>query len=55
VTQIFVSREKPSPLQSWFASAFVQPIVHLARDMQVTIVADRSIRKTGGRQEAVRS
>jgi two-component system sensor histidine kinase KdpD len=50
VTQIFVSRETPSPLRSWFASAFVQRIVHLARDMQVTIVADRSIRKSGARQ-----
>jgi two-component system sensor histidine kinase KdpD len=45
VTQIFVAREPPSPLRSWFASAFVQRIVHLARDMQVTIVADRSIRQ----------
>ena len=45
VTQIFVTREKPSPLRSWFASAFVQRIVNLARDMQVTVVADRSIRR----------
>ena len=44
VTQIFVTREKPSALQSWFASAFVQRIVKLARDMQVTVVADRSMR-----------
>src|SRR5262249_16118098 len=36
VTQIFVTREKPSALRSWFASAFVQRIVNLARDMQVT-------------------
>ena len=43
VTQIFVTREKPSALRSWFASAFVQRIVNLARDMQVTVVADRSI------------
>jgi two-component system sensor histidine kinase KdpD len=43
VTQIFVTREKPSALQSWFASAFVQRIVNLARDMQVTVVADRSV------------
>jgi len=42
VTQIFVTREKPSALRSWFASAFVQRIVNLARDMQVTVVADRS-------------
>lgn len=44
VTQIFVTRERPSPLRSWFASAFVQRLVHLARDMQVTVVADRSSR-----------
>ena len=44
VTQIFVTREKSSAIQSWFASAFVQRIVNLARDMQVTVVADRSIR-----------
>jgi two-component system sensor histidine kinase KdpD len=43
VTQIFVPRGRPSALQSWFASAFVQRIVNLARDMQVTVVADRSI------------
>jgi len=50
VTQIFVSRGRPSPLRSWFASAFAQRIVNLARDMQVTIVADRSIRKSETRQ-----
>jgi two-component system, OmpR family, sensor histidine kinase KdpD len=44
VTQIFVAREPPTALRSWFASALVQRIVHLARDMQVTVVADRSIR-----------
>jgi two-component system sensor histidine kinase KdpD len=44
VTQIFVTREKASPLHAWFASAFVQRIVNLARDMQVTVVADRSRR-----------
>jgi two-component system sensor histidine kinase KdpD len=42
VTQIFVTREKSSGLRSWFASAFVQRLVNLARDMQVTVVADRS-------------
>ena len=52
VTQIFVAREKPSPLRSWFASAFVQRIVHLARDMQVTIVADRSTRKQDSRTDS---
>ncbi len=44
VTQIFVTREKPTALRSWFASALVQQIVNLARDMQVTVVADRSAR-----------
>jgi two-component system sensor histidine kinase KdpD len=42
VTQIFVTREKPNPLRSWFASAFVQRIVNLARDRQVTVVAERN-------------
>ena len=44
VTQIFVTRQKSSALKSWFASAFVQRLVNLARDMQVTVVADRSKR-----------
>ena len=44
VTQIFVTRERSSAIRSWFASAFVQRIVNLARDMQVTVVADRSVR-----------
>ena len=44
-TQIIVAREKPTALRSWFASALVQRIVHLARDMQVTVVANRSIRR----------
>jgi K+-sensing histidine kinase KdpD len=44
VTQIFVAGEKPTALRSWFASALVQRTVNLARDMQVTVVADRSIR-----------
>jgi two-component system sensor histidine kinase KdpD len=38
VTQIFVRREQLTGLRSWFASAFVQRIVSLARDMQVTVV-----------------
>jgi len=45
VTQIFLSREKSNALRSWFASAFVQRIVNLARDMQVTVVADRSVHR----------
>jgi two-component system sensor histidine kinase KdpD len=44
VTQIFIAREKPTALQSWFAAAQVQRMVNLARDMQVTVVADRSTR-----------
>jgi len=44
VTQMFVAREKPTALRSWFAAASVQQLVNLARDMQVTVVADRSIR-----------
>jgi len=45
VTQIFVTRQKSSAVQSWFASAFVQRLVNHARDMQVTVVADRSRRQ----------
>jgi len=45
ITQIFVTRQKSSALRAWFASAFVQRIVNLARDMQVTVVADRSTRQ----------
>jgi two-component system sensor histidine kinase KdpD len=45
VTQIFITRGKPTALRSWFAAALVQRIVHLARDMQVTVVADRSTRR----------
>ncbi len=47
VTQILVAREQPNPLRSWFASAKVQRIVSLARDMQVTVAADRSTRHAG--------
>jgi two-component system, OmpR family, sensor histidine kinase KdpD len=50
VTQIFVARERRTGLRSWFASAFVQRIVNLARDMQVTVFADRSIRAGPGRR-----
>jgi two-component system sensor histidine kinase KdpD len=45
VTQIFITRQKPTALRSWFAAALVQRIVNLARDMQVTVVADRSLRR----------
>jgi two-component system sensor histidine kinase KdpD len=45
VTQIFVARERTSGVRAWFAAAFVQRIVSLAKDMQVTVVADRSVRR----------
>jgi two-component system, OmpR family, sensor histidine kinase KdpD len=45
VTQIFIARDQSTALKSWFASALVQRIVNLARDMQVTVVADRSTRR----------
>jgi two-component system sensor histidine kinase KdpD len=43
ITQIFVTRQKSTALQEWFASAFVQRLTHKARDMQITVVADRSL------------
>jgi two-component system sensor histidine kinase KdpD len=45
ITQIFIPRERPSALRAWFAAALVQRLVSLARDMQVTVVADRSMRR----------
>jgi two-component system sensor histidine kinase KdpD len=47
VTQIFILRQKDRTLRSWLTEGLVQQIVNLAHDMQVTIVADRSIRKRG--------
>ena len=47
VTQIFVNRQKVSAAQSWLGRALVQRIVNLAGDMQVTIVADRSVQAHG--------
>jgi two-component system sensor histidine kinase KdpD len=44
VTQIFIARQKERTLRTWFSEGFVQRIVNLAPDMQVTVVADRSIR-----------
>ena len=46
VTQIFMSRARKRGVRWWFATALVQRIVNRARDMQVTIVADRSGRRT---------
>jgi two-component system sensor histidine kinase KdpD len=42
ITQIFVTRQQSTALQEWFASAFVQRLTNKARDMQITVVADRS-------------
>jgi two-component system sensor histidine kinase KdpD len=48
VTQIFVSREKTSARRPRLGGSLVQQIVNRARDMQVTVVADRSARRTAG-------
>ena len=45
VTQIFVMRQKDSRIPSLLRRGLVQRIVSLAGDMQVTIVADRSVRR----------
>ena len=45
VTQIFVMRQKDSRIPSLLRRGLVQRIVNLAGDMQVTIVADRSVRR----------
>jgi two-component system, OmpR family, sensor histidine kinase KdpD len=47
VTQIFILRQKERTLRTWLREGLVQQIVNLAQDMQVTVVADRSIRKRG--------
>jgi two-component system sensor histidine kinase KdpD len=45
VTQIFVMRQQAAGLQSVLKRGLVQRIVSLAGDMQVTIVANRSVRR----------
>ena len=45
VTQILIARQQESALRSRLGAALVQRLVNLARDMQVTVVADRSIRR----------
>ena len=45
VTQVFITRQHESALRSRFGGALVQRLVNLARDMQVTVVADRSTRR----------
>jgi two-component system sensor histidine kinase KdpD len=45
VTQIFVARDHRTPLHRWLAGSLVDRIVNLAKGLQVTIVADRSVRQ----------
>jgi two-component system sensor histidine kinase KdpD len=45
VTQIFITRQKRRGVAALFRAGLVERLVNLARDMQVTIVADRSMRK----------
>jgi two-component system, OmpR family, sensor histidine kinase KdpD len=45
VTHLFLSRPQPSQWPALSRRSLVQQVVHLARDMQVTIVADRANRK----------
>lgn len=47
VTQIFIARQNERTLRTWFTEGLVQQIVNLAHDMQVTVVADRSARRSG--------
>ena len=44
VTHLFLARPRPSQWQALSGRSLVQQVVHLARDMQVTIVADRANR-----------
>jgi two-component system, OmpR family, sensor histidine kinase KdpD len=44
ITQVFVMRQKRGGIPSMFGRGLVQKIVSLTGDMQVTIVADRSMR-----------
>jgi two-component system, OmpR family, sensor histidine kinase KdpD len=47
VTQIFVSREPRRGARWRFERSLVERVVNLARGMQVTVVADRSVRSRG--------
>jgi two-component system, OmpR family, sensor histidine kinase KdpD len=44
VTQIFVARDRRTRMHRWFGPSLVDRIVGLAHGLQVTIVADRSVR-----------
>jgi len=41
VTQIFMGRSGPRPWWKRFGETVVQQVVRLARDLQITIVAER--------------
>ena len=45
VTHLFLARPRPSQWPALSGRSLVQQVVHLARDMQVTIVADRAARQ----------
>jgi two-component system, OmpR family, sensor histidine kinase KdpD len=45
VTHIFLARPRPSQWSALSGRSLMQQVVHLARDMQVTIVADRANRQ----------
>jgi len=45
VTHLFLARPRPSQWPALSGRSLVQQVVHLARDMQVTIVADRGNRQ----------
>jgi two-component system sensor histidine kinase KdpD len=47
ITQIFIHRRTEGRLVRWRSRGFVQRLVRLAPDMQVTVVADRSTRPRG--------
>jgi len=44
VTQVFVGRDTEAAAHRWFAPSLVERIVNQARGLQVTVVADRSVR-----------
>ena len=45
VTHLFLARPQPSQWPALSGRSLVQQVVHLARDMQVTIAADRAARQ----------
>jgi two-component system sensor histidine kinase KdpD len=51
VTQIFLARHPQRTVAGWFGSGFIQRLVNLAQDMQVTVIADRSTR-AGARERS---